>query len=104
MNLTQNALRVLEKRYLRKNATGKLIETPTQLFRRVAVNIAEAEIKYGKSESEVKEIENIFYKVMTQLEFLPNSPTLMNAGGKLQQLSAFMYHCCVFQCLKNALH
>jgi ribonucleoside-diphosphate reductase alpha chain len=88
MNLTENALRVLEKRYLRKNATGKLIETPVQLFRRVAANIAEAEIKYGKSDSEVKEIENTFYKVMTQLEFLPNSPTLMNAGGKLQQLSA----------------
>jgi len=88
MNLTENALRVLEKRYLRKNAMGKLIETPIQLFRRVAANIAEAEIKYGKSDSEVKKIENTFYKVMTQLEFLPNSPTLMNAGGKLQQLSA----------------
>jgi len=86
--ITENALRVLEKRYLRKNAMGKLIETPIQLFRRVAANIAEAEIKYGKSDSEVKKIENTFYKVMTQLEFLPNSPTLMNAGGKLQQLSA----------------
>ncbi|WP_455393337.1 vitamin B12-dependent ribonucleotide reductase [[Eubacterium] cellulosolvens] len=88
MKLTDNALRVLEKRYLQRNAVGKLTETPDQMFRRVAENIAKAELNYGKSEIESEEIENAFYKLMTSLDFLPNSPTLMNAGGKLQQLSA----------------
>jgi ribonucleoside-diphosphate reductase alpha chain len=88
MKLTENALRVLEKRYLRKNAMGKIIETPDKMFRRVAINIAKAEKNYGKTQDEIKEIEDNFYKVMASLEFLPNSPTLMNAGGKLQQLSA----------------
>lgn len=88
MRLTKNALRVLEKRYLQKNAMGKLIETPDQMIRRVAKNIAKAELNYGKNKKEVKEIESSFYKLMAALEFLPNSPTLMNAGAKLQQLSA----------------
>lgn len=88
MKLTDNALRVLEKRYLRKDSAGRVIETPNQMFRRVAVNIAEAERNYGKSEKQIKEIEVQFFKVMSNLEFLPNSPTLMNAGRKLQQLSA----------------
>ena len=88
MKLTENALRVLEKRYLQKNAVGKLIETPDQMFRRVAKNIAEAELLYGKTKAQAKAVEQAFYQVMSALEFLPNSPTLMNAGGKLQQLSA----------------
>jgi ribonucleoside-diphosphate reductase alpha chain len=88
MELTDNALRVLEKRYLRKDNRGRIVETPKQLFRRVAENIAQAELNYNKTNEQVKEIEEQFYRVMTQLEFLPNSPTLMNAGGKLQQLSA----------------
>ena len=88
MKLTENALRVLEKRYLQKNAVGKLIETPDQMFRRVAKNIAEAELLYGKSKAQAKVVEQTFYQVMNTLEFLPNSPALMNAGGKLQQLSA----------------
>jgi ribonucleoside-diphosphate reductase alpha chain len=88
MKLMDNALRVLEKRYLRKDTTGKIIETPDRLFRRVAENIARAEFNYGQSESQVKDIEDQFYKMMSNLEFLPNSPTLMNAGGELQQLSA----------------
>ena len=88
MKLTENALRVLEKRYLRKNAMGKIIETPNQMFRRVANNIAKAEKNYGKTKAEIAETAEIFYKVMASLEFLPNSPTLMNAGAKLQQLSA----------------
>ncbi len=88
MELSDNALRVLEKRYLRKDNQGRVVETPKQLFRRVAENIAQAEKNYGKTEKEIKVIENEFYKIMSELEFLPNSPTLMNAGGKLQQLSA----------------
>jgi ribonucleoside-diphosphate reductase alpha chain len=88
MELTNNALRVLEKRYLRKDNKGRVIENPKQLFKRVAENIASAERSYGKSEQEIKHIEEQFYKLMSKLEFLPNSPTLMNAGGELQQLSA----------------
>ncbi len=88
MKLTDNALRVLEKRYLRKDSTGKIIETPNQMFHRVAENIASAERNYGKSEKQVKRIEHQFFKVISELAFLPNSPTLMNAGRELQQLSA----------------
>lgn len=85
-NLSENALRVLEKRYLGRDASGKVVETPDQLFRRVAKNIAEAELKYPSGNA-VKAAAD-FYQVMAHLEFLPNSPTLMNAGRELQQLSA----------------
>jgi ribonucleoside-diphosphate reductase alpha chain len=88
LKLTPNAKTVLAKRYLRKDPKGNVIETPAQMFKRVAENIASAEVKYGKSRSEVKKVRDDFYKVMTNLEFLPNSPTLMNAGTRLQQLSA----------------
>ncbi len=88
MKLTDNALRVLEKRYLRKDRHGRVIETPIKMFQRVAANIASAESNYGKGAKEVKKIETEFYKTMSSLEFLPNSPTLMNAGCELQQLSA----------------
>ncbi|MDD5173404.1 MAG: vitamin B12-dependent ribonucleotide reductase [Candidatus Omnitrophica bacterium] len=86
--LSANAIKVLEKRYLRKDANGKLIETPEELFRRVAKNIATADSYYGKSEADVKKSEEEFFDMMARLEFLPNSPTLMNAGRDLQQLSA----------------
>ncbi|MCE5195090.1 MAG: vitamin B12-dependent ribonucleotide reductase [Nitrospiraceae bacterium] len=86
--LSQNALKVLEKRYLKKNEEGKIVETPAQLFTRVAKSISAADINYGKSESEVKQTETAFYNMMTSLDFLPNSPTLMNAGRELGQLSA----------------
>ena len=86
--LSANAIKVLEKRYLRKDANGKLIETPEELFRRVAKNIATADSYYGKSEADVKKSEEEFFDMMVRLEFLPNSPTLMNAGRDLQQLSA----------------
>jgi ribonucleoside-diphosphate reductase alpha chain len=86
--LTQNALTVLEKRYLRKNEEGKTVETPEAMFRRVATAIAEAEQAYGKAKSEVKETSGRFYNMISNLEFLPNSPTLMNAGRELGQLSA----------------
>ena len=83
--LTENALTVLKKRYLLKNEKGEIIETPEQMFRRVAKNIASADEKYG---GDVKKAEEDFYKIMSNLDFLPNSPTLMNAGTSIQQLSA----------------
>jgi len=86
--LTPNALKVLEKRYLKKNEEGKVIETPEEMFRRVAKTIASADLNYGKSKTEVEHLEEEFYRLMTSLKFLPNSPTLMNAGRRLGQLSA----------------
>ncbi len=83
--LTRNALKVLEKRYLLKDENGKVIETPEQMFRRVAHNIALADEKYG---GDVKKAEEEFYEIMSELLFIPNSPTLMNAGTSIQQLSA----------------
>lgn len=88
LRLTPNALTVLRRRYLAKNAEGKVVETPAQLFRRVADNVAQAERLYGGSRRTVARISDLFYGMMTRLEFLPNSPTLMNAGRELQQLSA----------------
>jgi len=84
INLTENALRVLERRYLRKDKQGQVIETPEEMFRRVAQAIAAAEL----TEADVKAREKEFYQLMANLEFLPNSPTLMNAGRELGQLSA----------------
>ncbi len=88
--LTPNSIRVLESRYLRKDEKGKVVETPSQLFRRVAENIAAAEKFYNPeiTDDQLFQIEEKFYKIMALLEFLPNSPTLMNAGLQLQQLSA----------------
>lgn len=88
--LAPNAVQVLENRYLQKNTQGKIIETPQQLFRRVASNIASAEKIYnsGLDDTEIIRIKSKFFRMMASLEFLPNSPTLMNAGGALQQLSA----------------
>ena len=88
ISLTPNALKVLERRYLKKNEEGRVVETPEELFRRVARSIASADLKYGKSAEEVKAVEEGFYQMLTSLEFLPNSPTLMNAGRRLGQLSA----------------
>jgi len=86
--LSDNARRVLRRRYLKKDSRGKVIETPEQMFRRVASHIAKAEKKYGADEKRIKELEEIFYKIMTEFKFLPNSPTLMNAGRRLGQLAA----------------
>ncbi len=88
ISLTPNASKVLEKRYLKKNEVGKVVETPEELFRRVAKAVASADLHYGKSEDDVQRIEEEFYEMMTSLVFLPNSPTLMNAGRRLGQLSA----------------
>ena len=86
-DLTETALHVLEKRYLKKDDQGNPSEKPEELFRRVAHAIAQAELKYD-SKTDSKAIEDDFYQMMTSLEFLPNSPTLMNAGKKMGQLSA----------------
>ncbi|HET6866481.1 MAG TPA: adenosylcobalamin-dependent ribonucleoside-diphosphate reductase, partial [Solirubrobacteraceae bacterium] len=86
--LSENARVVLERRYLAKDDGGKPIETPEQLFRRVANNLAQAERNYGADEARVTEVEETFYRTLTGLDFLPNSPTLGNAGRPLQQLSA----------------
>ncbi len=88
IKLSINAAKVLEKRYLRKDAEGNVVETPKEMLKRVAKNIAEADAKYGAEEAGVKKTEKEFYTAMSTLEFLPNSPTLMNAGRDLQQLSA----------------
>ncbi len=87
IDLTENALRVLERRYLAKDKQGQVIETPEAMFRRVARNIASAELIYDPK-ADVKAREEEFYQSMASLEFLPNSPTLMNAGRELGQLSA----------------
>jgi len=84
---SENAMRVLEKRYLKTDEQGQVIETPRDMFRRVAHNIASAELNYDP-EVNVTAWEEKFYQAMANLEFLPNSPTLMNAGRELQQLSA----------------
>jgi len=86
--LSENSLKVLERRYLKKDDHGKVVETPEELFRRVARAIAEPEKKFGSSDEEVKATEETFYNIMHSLEFMPNSPTLMNAGRPLGQLSA----------------
>ncbi len=87
VNLTENALHVLKRRYLKKDKQGKVIEAPEEMFRRVAQAIASAELIYDPK-ADVKTREEEFYQLMVDLEFLPNSPTLMNAGRELGQLSA----------------
>ena len=86
--LTENAKVVLKRRYLSKDREGNILEEPDGLFRRVAHNLSQADLKYGASEETRKATEDEFYQVMRRLEVLPNSPTLMNAGRELQQLSA----------------
>lgn len=86
--LTKNAITVLEKRYLKKDESGNITETPEGMFHRVAGAISKAEEAYGRTEAEVEEVEKEFYRMIADLEFLPNSPTLMNAGRELGQLAA----------------
>ena len=86
--LTENALRVLEKRYLKRDDQNRLMETPKELFMRVAWNLAQADRYYAGDEKQVVESARRFYRLIAKLDFLPNSPTLMNAGLDLQQLSA----------------
>ncbi len=86
--LSPNSLKVLQKRYLMKDDDGQPIERPSDMFVRVAENIAAAERLHGADDARVAEVAADFYDLMTSLDFLPNSPTLMNAGRDLQQLSA----------------
>ena len=85
LKLPVNAVKVLEKRYLRKDAAGEVVETPREMFERVARAVAEPDAEYG---GDVDEAHSLFYRAMTDLEFLPNSPTLMNAGTPMGQLAA----------------
>ena len=86
--LTDNSKVVLEKRYLLKDENDEVIETPNEMFIRVAKALAKPEKDYGVADKKIKQIENLFYQSMASLEFLPNSPTLMNAGTGAGTLSA----------------
>ena len=86
--VSENAMAVLKRRYLTKDIKGVVTEEPEQLYRRVAGNIAEGDIEFGASTSQVEALAEGFYQMMARREFMPNSPTLMNAGRELQQLSA----------------
>jgi ribonucleoside-diphosphate reductase alpha chain len=85
--ISENGLRVLQARYLRRDGEGKIVETPDQLFDRVARAIAEAELLHGTA-ADARFWEERFHRMIAALDFLPNSPTLMNAGTSLGQLSA----------------
>ncbi len=85
--LTPNALRVLEKRYLRRNENDEIIETPDEMFRRVANAVASIETSYDPK-ADIDSIAEEFYQAMADLEFLPNSPTLLNAGTENGQLAS----------------
>ena len=85
LKLSVNALKVLEERYLLKDEDGNIVETPTKLFGRVARAIASVDKRYG---GDPKKTEEAFHAALCNLEFMPNSPTLMNAGTELGQLSA----------------
>lgn len=86
--ISENALKVLERRYLGKDAEGRVVETPDQLFRRVAHTMAMVDKDYGAGAKAVERLEEDFYRMISSLDFMPNSPTLMNAGRPLGQLSA----------------
>ena len=87
IQLSAAAISVLEKRYLRKDAGGQVVESPEEMFWRVARNIAEAGRLY-RPHAPIEELSEIFFQIMSSLDFLPNSPCLMNAGRELQQLAA----------------
>ncbi len=88
VTLSANARTVLDKRYLVKDTSGKSVEQPEDMFWRVATVVAEADRRYGASDGAVQAVAEEFYFLMTQRRFEPNSPTLMNAGRPLGQLSA----------------
>ena len=86
--LSENAIKVLEKRYLKRDKEGNCTEKPADMFRRVAKSIAEGDLKFGASQADVDKLTERFYKAITNCYFMPNSPTLMNAGRELGQLAA----------------
>ena len=88
LGLPAHTVRVLQARFLRKDASGTVVETPDDMFRRVAAAVAAAETVFGATNEQRTHWEGLFYELMRSLRFLPNSPTLMNAGTELQQLSA----------------
>ncbi|MBU0527812.1 adenosylcobalamin-dependent ribonucleoside-diphosphate reductase [Candidatus Micrarchaeota archaeon] len=88
LKLPLTSVQILERRYLLKNDQGKVIESPSMLFRRVANYLASNEENYGADEQSVNHYSEAFFQIMTNFEFMPNSPTLMNAGTKLGQLAA----------------
>ena len=87
IDLSPNALYILKKRYLKRDSRGRVLESPAEMLRRVAATIAQAERKYD-SRADISAWEDAFYDVMSRLEFLPNSPTLLNAGRLSGQLSS----------------
>ncbi|MFO8082853.1 MAG: adenosylcobalamin-dependent ribonucleoside-diphosphate reductase [Desulfobacterales bacterium] len=87
LHLSENALELLEARYLRRNRNGEVIETPEELFERVASAVAEPELLRG-TKTDFRQWRDAFFQIMTACDFLPNSPTLMNAGTAMNQLSA----------------
>ena len=88
LKLSNNSIKVLEKRYLKRDNEGNAIETPEDLFIRVSNAIAEGDLQFGASEDQKNETAQKFYDMITNFYFMPNSPTLMNAGRELGQLSA----------------
>jgi ribonucleoside-diphosphate reductase alpha chain len=87
IELAENARKVLQARYLRRDASGEIVETPEELFHRVAHGVAQAELHFGDPQ-EARRWEDVFFDALTRLDFLPNSPCLMNAGTPMGQLSA----------------
>ena len=88
LNLSENAIKVLERRYLKRDKDGNCTEKPADMFRRVALAIASGDLKFGKTQADVEKLADRFYDFITKCYFMPNSPTLMNAGRELGQLAA----------------
>lgn len=88
MTLSESALRVLERRYLRRDEAGRVVEAPEEMVRRVARAVSGAERRFGLKSRDAREVEDLFFNLLDGLLFLPNSPTLMNAGRPKGQLAA----------------
>ncbi|NLX07466.1 MAG: vitamin B12-dependent ribonucleotide reductase [Phycisphaerae bacterium] len=88
LRLSENARRVLEARYLKKDKNGNPLETAEEMFRRVARTIASVEARYGAGPADLADLEEQYYELMASGQFMPNSPTLMNAGREMGMLSA----------------